>query len=190
MKQFKAMKVLITMLSLLSAFSCQAQTKPVTTTTTKYTYTANPSDPNDLTAMYFNKNAAIDKEVEALYAKMTVQERAAQMIMIASGETMGFPYETYVKPLLENKTVANVIFLKEKTTAFKKQAAALDQNTIAGLTPLYACDCEPSLLHYKMTDKPKMTPTLQLKDTIAIKNSVDSIHAIMKDIGILINFAP
>lgn len=183
------MKLLLSTVGLLAALSCQSQPQSLAPQQINRNG-AMATESNSFTSLFFNNNAQIDKAVDELYQKMTVQERAAQMIMVASGETMGFPYETYVKPLLKNKTVANVIFLKGKTTQFKKQAEELNKSTIAGLKPLYACDCEPSLLHYKMIDKPKMQPTAQLKDSLAIKNSIDSITKIMKDIGIHINFAP
>ena len=179
------MKQLLACYLFLQAVSCNAQTQKV-----KYTYKAAVIDSSNIGALFYSNAPWIQQKVDAIFNAMTTDERAAQMIMIASGETMGFPYQTYVKPLIDDKKVANVIFLKGTTTQFKKQADYLNTKTMAGLSPLYACDCEPSLLHYKMTDKPKMTTTNRLQDSLSVKNSVDSINNIMDLIGIHVNFAP
>lgn len=187
-------KIILTTILSSAILSCNAQQRTNQDTKAgKYTYTkpAIPIiDSSDLGAMFYAKNPALDQRVNDIYNAMSNKERAAQMIMIASGETMGYKYDTYVVPNVKNGYAANVLFLKGTSTAFQRQAKAIDEMIGGTLKPLYACDCEPSLLHYKITDKPKMNATSKLLTAEDIKNSVDSINKVMDEIGIQINFAP
>lgn len=184
-------KILLTATLLSIVASCNAQ--ETKTTTAKYIYNKVETpviDSNDLGALFYAKDSKLDQKVDAIYNAMSTKERAAQMIMIASGETMGYKYDTYVKPNVKNGYAANVLFLKGSSALFKKQAQELNELQTHGLKPLYACDCEPSLMHYKITDQPKMQATSKLLSAEDIQKSVDSINGIMSKIGIHINFAP
>jgi len=186
------MKALLYISAVLAATSCNAQSDaPKSTTTT--TIISKPKvavDTTQLAYRYFHPNASITKQVNQLYDSLTNSQRAAQMIMIASSETLGFPYETYVKPLVTKGIAANVLFLKGTTSNFKKQETYLSAQKMDGLQPLYACDCEPSLMHYKFTDQPKMSPTSTLNNTALLQQSIDSINPILQRLNIDINFAP
>ncbi len=139
---------------------------------------------------FYGKNDALDKKVDSLYNTLSNQQRAAQMIMVASSEVLGFPYATKVKPAVSKEIAGNVLFLKGNKSAFINQNKELNAFKIAGLKPLYACDCEPTLLHNKFAGQAKMNATANLKTTDAVKKSVDTINKVMDDMGILINFAP
>lgn len=146
--------------------------------------------PKNVGTAYYAANPALDRKVEELYAQMDNQQRAAQMIMVASSETLGYPYATTVKTSVKAQNAANVLFLKGSKQEFKKQRNELIDYKIAGLDPLFACDCEPTLLHNKFTGNPKMNPTASLKTEEAVRASVDTINHLMDEIGISINFAP
>lgn len=175
----------------LCLWSCTSNGQQKTTVTTTTVKAPLPKLNNDLAEKFYHSTPIINKKVDSIYNQLTVSERAAQLIMIASSETLGYPYATYVKPNVKSGIAANVIFLKGKTSSFKAQENELSAQNLKGLLPLYACDCEPSLFHYKFTDqKPKMTPTSQLGDSLAIVASLDTIHQVMKDLNITLNFAP
>ncbi|HRP90368.1 MAG TPA: glycoside hydrolase family 3 N-terminal domain-containing protein [Edaphocola sp.] len=144
----------------------------------------------DLSNRFFNANLELDKEVDRLYQSMNFQERAAQMIMVASSEKLGFSYLKSVKPEVNKHLAANVLFLKGTKNDFVKQQKELSSNKIEGLKPLFACDCEPTLLHNKFTGEPKMLPTASLKTAEAVIASVDTINNLMDEMGIVVNFAP
>lgn len=184
--------ILFSALLLLAATSCNAQNDATQkkTTTTIITKAKTVADTNSLAYQFLHPNAAMKMKVNQIYDSLTNSQRAAQMIMIASSETLGFPYETYVKPLVKKGIAANVLFLKGTTTNFKKQETFLSTQKIDGLQPLYACDCEPTLMHYKFTDKAKMSPTSSLNTTALLQQSLDTINPILNDLNIDINFAP
>jgi beta-N-acetylhexosaminidase len=139
---------------------------------------------------YFAEDAYLDKQVEEVYNNMTAQQRAAQMIMVASSEALGFPYQTTVKRDVKNEMAANVLFLKGTKNEFIKQRKELEGMEINGLKPSFACDCEPTLLHNKFVGEPKMLPTGSLQKIEEVNSSVDTINALMDEMGIGINFAP
>lgn len=146
--------------------------------------------PVDIGSRYYAANEAIDRKVNELYDAMSNQQRAAQMIMVASSETLGYPYATTVKTSVQAQNAANVLFLKGTRDQFIKQRDELTGYKIEGLVPLFACDCEPTLLHNKFPGQPKMEATANLKTEAAVRASVDTINHLMDEIGISINFAP
>lgn len=146
---------------------------------------------NKLANEFYNPSEAIKKQVLEIYDQLTAEQKAAQLIMVPSSEQLGFPYQSYVKPLSDKGITANYLFLKGTSASFKEQERYLStHNTQAGLRPLNACDCEPTLMHYKFTDKPKMNPTSLLNDSLKITASLDSILQVMNSLNININFAP
>ncbi|RQO32246.1 hypothetical protein DBR32_01150 [Taibaiella sp. KBW10] len=184
MKSFLFISVLSTL-----ALACNGQsTKTTEKKKTSVSQVIAVSD--NIANRYFNADKQLDKSVDDLYLKMSNQERAAQMIMVASSEVLGFPYATTVKPNVSKNEAANVLFLKGNKQEFINQHNQLAQYTIAGLSPLFACDCEPTLLHNKFVGNPKMTATGNLKTEDAVKSSVDTINNLMDEMGIKINFAP
>ncbi|MNU25651.1 Beta-hexosaminidase A precursor [compost metagenome] len=181
--------LLITALSSM-ALACNGQSTATHKKTGNEPMIVKKHTPEDVGNRYYAANAAVDKRVEELYAAMTPQQRAAQMIMVASSETLGYPYATTVKTSVQAQNAANVLFLKGTRDQFIKQHDELVGYKIEGLVPLFACDCEPTLLHNKFPGQPKMNATANLKTEDAVRASVDTINHLMDEIGISINFAP
>lgn len=186
MKYFK-----ITAIVGLSILSCSSNGQtPTSVKVQTHNKVATNSRPNTLAQQFNNPSVQQKQQVIDIYNQLTDEERAAQMIMIASSETLGFPYASYVKPKIDKGVAGNVIFLKGTTTNFKKQETYLSNSITKGLLPIFGCDCEPSLFHYKFTDKKRMLPTSKLQDSLKIVQSLDTINRVMEDLHININFAP
>lgn len=190
-------KISFLSLALMSCIACNAQGEQTAKQTKKAKYQygevkeAAPASAPTLAADFFNTNQkAIDAKVDAAFQKMTSQQKAAQMIMVASSEALGFPYATSVKNAVSKDQAANVLFLKGNKNDFIKQNKELNAFEIAGLKPIYACDCEPTLLHSKFSGEKKMRATGTLKTEDDVNSSVDSINNLMDEMGIAINFAP
>lgn len=180
---------------LLSFAACQGQTgsKEVGTSKPKYEYGSKAVASvakGTLAEKFFSAAPDIDKKVNELYSRMSSSQKAAQMIMVASSEPLGFPYATSVKTAVSKDQAANVLFLKGNKTEFIRQNKELKQYEIAGLQPLFACDCEPTLFHNKFTGEKKMQATATLKTQDAVNSSVDTINKVMDEMGIVVNFAP
>lgn len=186
MKYFK-----ITAIVGLSLLSCSSNGQtPTSVKVQTHNKVAKNSRPNTLAQQFNNPSVQQKQQVIDIYNQLTDEERAAQMIMIASSETLGFPYASHVKQKIDKGVAGNVIFLKGTTTNFKKQETYLSNSITKGLLPIFGCDCEPSLFHYKFTDKKRMLPTSKLQDSLKIVQSLDTINRVMEDLHININFAP
>lgn len=136
--------------------------------------------------------AKLDDFIDTLYNRLSISQKAAQMIMVGTSEKkgIGLPY-TYVKYLVKNNITGGVLFLKGNSEHFRQQRIELD--TIANkfkINPIYACDCEPTLFHKKFTDLDSVLPTSELTDTAKIGSVLNIINSKMNYIGLQINFAP
>ncbi len=144
-----------------------------------------------LVQQFYEPDSLLNAKVDSVYNTMSFQERAAQMIMLASAAKLGLPYAA-VKKRLKNNLAANVLFLKGTIAAFKLQREELDQlHTDSNrLLPLYACDCEPSLLHKKWMDANAVKAASQTKSSAEASAVAEQINATMKPLRIGLNFAP
>jgi beta-N-acetylhexosaminidase len=124
---------------------------------------------------------------------MSSKERAAQMIMTASStsEKLGYPFET-AKKMLVNDIAANVVFLKGTSAEFKQEVKELNQMRTSKkeLKPLFACDCEPTLMPGKWTDVTGIKPASEQKDISIVAENTEKINAVIKRTGVQLNFAP
>lgn len=178
-------------LSLLSLFSCTSNGQTHTQQVISQKVVRIPELSNDLAQRFYFPSKEDIVKLNEIYDKLTPEEKAAQIIMIASSESLGFEYHSYVRPNFDKGYASNILFLKGKTTDFTKQEHYLSNSKKESiLLPLYACDCEPSLFHYKFTDQPKMLATSKLNDSTKVAASLDSIHKVMNQLNIDINFAP
>lgn len=142
---------------------------------------------------FYSRRKDIEESVDRLYAAMTPEQRAAQMIMVASSttESIGTPYET-ARKLVDGGMVGNVLFLKGATTEFARQTKELNR-LLQGkgqVKPLYACDCEPTLFHRKWTDIKAVKPAADQKEAAMVEEEVRKIDSVMKVVGVQLNFAP
>lgn len=129
--------------------------------------------------------------VDSIYNRLTLEQKAAQLIMVGTSEKygIGLPYPT-VKYLVKNNIVGSVLFLKGYSQHFKQQRIELDSTNKSAINQLYACDCEPSLFHKKFIDVDSVFPSSYLTDTFLVNQTVTIINSKMNDMGLQINFAP
>jgi beta-N-acetylhexosaminidase len=150
------------------------------------------SVPQTLTDRFYNPTLSDKKRVDSIYDAMSINERAAQMIMVSSSSVRNDGSYSQARELVEGGVAGSVLFLKGRKADFAKQAQEFNQLTSArSQSPvLYACDCEPSLLHKKWTDVAPVPPTSSLQDSQAIRTAVRSINTSMREVGVTLNFAP
>ncbi len=143
-------------------------------------------------AVRLAEEAILKSRADSIYQTMTPQQRAAQMIMVASStyEKIGAPYST-AKNLVQSGVAAGVVFLKGPTSAFSAQTRELRQMTATQpIAPLFACDCEPSLFQMKWTDATAVPKTNTLNTPEKVQAAVDIINETMRATGVNLNFAP
>lgn len=145
-----------------------------------------------LTQKYYGNDKALDRRVDSIYNKLTNKQRAAQMIMTASStaEKLGYPFSR-ARAMVAEDVAANVVFLKGTAAAFKREVSQLNQlKADAVLPPLFACDCEPSLITSKWSDVKDIKPASQQKDSATVVAHTRKINDVMKNTGVQLNFAP
>lgn len=143
-------------------------------------------------AMRLAEEAVLRYQADSIYRILTPQQRAAQLIMVASStyEKIGAPYST-ARSLVQNGIAGGVVFLKGTTDAFGAQTRELGKITaLQPVAPLFACDCEPSLFKMKWTDAEAVPKTNTLETTGQVQAAVDVINATMQATGVNLNFAP
>lgn len=144
-----------------------------------------------LDRLFFEPDSLLDAKVDSVYNLLTPEERAAQMIMLASAPKLGLPYLP-VKNRVKTNIAANVLFLKGTVTGFKKQQLELDSLQAANkkLPLLYACDCEPSLLHKKWADVKAVKPASGISTPEEAWDVAAAIYEQMNRLRVGLNFAP
>lgn len=148
--------------------------------------------PQTFAERFFQPDEQFTSEVDAVYNALSPKERAAQMIMTASSTAvkLGYPYNK-AKEMITNDVAANLVFLKGTTGEFKGQVKELDQLGAGNkLKTLYACDCEPSLINNKWTDISGIQVASAQKDITTVTENTEKINAIVKRVGVRLNFAP
>ncbi len=141
---------------------------------------------------YYKYNKQLDALVDSAFKALNVDQRAAQMIMPASGmKNFGLPVSKLMSYYLQNK-IGGILMLKGTTDFFKNQINELNSNGIKNNLPalLYSCDGEPALFHYKFMGQPKMIPAeRQLKISDVTRESAKAVKHLQM-LGLHINFAP
>lgn len=159
----------------------------------KETPGASPNAGKTLADNFFHPDARINAMVDSIYRSLSPQEKAAQMIMTASStsEKLGYPYST-AKAMVLQDVAANIVFLKGQSTEFRQEVRELNQLKAAKgkLQPLFACDCEPTLLPGKWTDVTGIKPASEQKDAAAVVENTEKINEVVKRAGVQLNFAP
>jgi beta-N-acetylhexosaminidase len=149
-------------------------------------------NPNNRTLSDFFKSEKYSKEVDSIFNKLSIDEKAAQLIMpAASTNNYGLSFEE-IKKLYVEKKIGCILFLKGTSTSFKQLNAELKniakKNNL--LEPIISADAEPTLLHNKFTDLKKITPAIEQKSVNQVLNNCEIIVETLNNIGIKINFAP
>jgi beta-N-acetylhexosaminidase len=155
--------------------------------------TGNGNSQPALGKAFYHPDAKLNKMVDSVYNAMSLQERAAQMIMTASSTAvnLGYPFQSALN-MVHKDIAANVVFLKGSSKDFKREAAQLNTSKLQQhkLKPLLACDCEPTLLPGKFTDITNIAPASGQKTTQAVIENTHKINKVMEQVGIRLNFAP
>ena len=144
-------------------------------------------------ASFFSNNETLIKKVDSIFNTLSINEKAAQLIMQATSEykNVGFPF-AQVKKNVENKQIGGVLYLKGTARKFSENIVTLNQISIKNkiLPLLNSCDCEPTLFHKKFTDMDPVTPANAMVTNVLIDKGATTIAYKMKQMGIQLNFAP
>lgn len=140
--------------------------------------------------LFFEPNDSINKIVDSIYNSLTDQQKAAQMIMTASSTSakLGYPYNK-AKQYISEGYVGNLVFLKGSVQDFTSQVKELNAIN-QPLKPLYACDCEPSLMNGKWAGSKPVKKANQQKNVQDIRDNTAIINSDMHSVGVQLNFAP
>lgn len=140
---------------------------------------------------FLDPDAHTNAIVDSIYNSLSDKQKAAQMIMTASStsEKLGYPYQT-ARTMVLNDVAANIVFLKGASTEFRSEVKELNQLKAGKLLPLFACDCEPTLLPGKWTDVTGIRPASEQKDAASVAENTVKINEVVKKVGVQLNFAP
>jgi beta-N-acetylhexosaminidase len=149
-------------------------------------------NPNYRTLSDFFKFDKYKKEVDSIFNKLSIDEKAAQLIMpAASTNNYGLSFEE-IKKLYVEKKIGCILFLKGNSISFRQLNTELkklsEKNHL--LEPIISADAEPTLLHNKFTDLKKITPAIEQKSISQVSSNCKIIVETLNNIGIKINFAP
>jgi beta-N-acetylhexosaminidase len=150
------------------------------------------SNRNYKLADFYTYNIQLDKVVDSIYNNFSADQRAAQMIMPASGmNNFGESLKKLQTAYASNK-IGGILFLKGTSTYFKNQKNGFDKQAQTNNLPplMYSCDGEPALFHYKFMDQPKMIPAEKQATVADVTRESGKAVRVLKQIGININFAP
>lgn len=139
---------------------------------------------------FYSQNPELDKQVEKLFNEMSLQERAAQMIITAAGK-YGKPHEQ-VKELVRNKHVGGVLLLNGTKDGFTQLVRELNQiSKESGQLPVvFSADAEPSLINRKIQGTTAVKKTSEIEGIEDCKNVTAVISNDLLNIGIFHNYAP
>ena len=142
---------------------------------------------------FYSTDSILLSKVDSLYTVMSINERAAQLIMPGTGisKSFGLPFPKIVQ-LYNDGIIGGVLFLKGNRTLFREEIKKLNQlsATSKRLPPVFSCDCEPTIFHRKFTDADSMTAASGLKTISEVNQSASNISHEMRELGIHWNFAP
>ena len=142
---------------------------------------------------FYKNDSMLLQKTDSIYNILTDKERAAQLIMPATGvsKKYGLPFSKILK-LYRGNLIGGVLFLKGTKTLFEKEVVELKELSQAEnkLPLVYSCDCEPTLFHRKFTDEDSMTVASALLTIDDVKKSAITISGKMKEMGFSWNFAP
>lgn len=142
---------------------------------------------------FYENDSFLLHKTDSIYNILTDKERAAQLIMPATGvsKKYGLPFSKILK-LFKDNIIGGVLFLKGTKSLFSNEVAELKELSQAEnkLPLIYSCDCEPTLFHRKFTDEDSMTVASSLFTIEDVKKSAITISGKMKEMGLHWNFAP
>ena len=142
---------------------------------------------------FYSVDNLLLNKVDSIFNLLSINERAAQLIMPGTGRSkdFGLPFSKIIQ-LYKAKIIGGVLFLKGTRSLFIAEINKLKQASKNAkiLPPIFSCDCEPTLFHKKFTDADSMTVASELKTTNDVMLSATAISKQMAKMGIHWNFAP
>lgn len=142
---------------------------------------------------FYSEDNLLLNKVDSIFNLISINERAAQLIMPGTGKSkdFGLPFSKIMQ-LYKAKIIGGVLFLKGTRSLFIAEINKLKQASKNAkiLPPIFSCDCEPTLFHKKFTDADSMTVASELKTTNDVMLSATAISKQMAKMGIHWNFAP
>lgn len=139
---------------------------------------------------YFRDNQLLQTQVDQIFDKLSDEQRVGQMIVPAAGR-LGKP-DVEITELVKKQWIGGVLLLNGTTESFKNYKHLFDSlnRAQAGIPLLYSADAEPSLINKKISGLPSVTETSQIQDIATSEEVARQINSVLKDIGILYNYAP
>lgn len=139
---------------------------------------------------FLTENAALDKEVDNVFATLDDTAIVAQLIMPAVGR-LG-QTEATIKSLIKQRMIGGVLMLngtKEEFTKWIKNFETMN-DTIGNLPFLYSADAEPSLVNRKIIGSTPVKKANEIATIEEVKSVAQVISDELNKIGINYNFAP
>lgn len=140
---------------------------------------------------FYADHPILTQQVNQVYDCMSLEERAAQMIVSALGSNAHS--RKHIISLLKNNKIGNIMFLGNVQDGHLQTTKIL--NWVAKdkqISPLlYSIDAEPSLINGRIkTGIPRFAKTNRLKTTGKTRQTADQIATILLNHGIQHNYAP
>ncbi len=144
---------------------------------------------SELAKAFYEPDPMLEKSVETIYINMNPEQRAAQMIMVAS--TSSGSDKRKALNLVEEEVAGGVLLLKGSKKDFEKQVEEFRKLTRKdNLPPLFSCDCEPSLLRNKWSGSRSVLPASEHSNDSIAAAQARIVTKEMREVGAALNFAP
>lgn len=127
-----------------------------------------------------------EAKVNAIFERMSEEEKVAQMIATATGK-LGKPKKEVLE-IVKKHQIGGILLLNGSKEDFKQYVKEF--NAVSKIPILYSADAEPSLINAKIKGTKKVKPTAQIKDSAELVQITNDICDELLEIGIYHNFAP
>jgi beta-N-acetylhexosaminidase len=142
---------------------------------------------------FYSNNSRIIYLTDSIYAALSDDEKAAQLIMPAVSDVAlyKFPFNTALR-LYKKHLIGGILFLKNKKETVVNQTTQLRklEDSLRLFPLIFSCDGEPALFHRKFTDAdslPKANEQISIQDVTTVTTSVSKQ---IKAMNLNWNFAP
>lgn len=132
----------------------------------------------------------LNEKVEEYVAKLTPEQRVAQLIMPAMGR-LGQP-EDKIKRWVNEGKIGGILMLNGTVEQFSEWITTFNEtNRDLGYTPFfYSADAEPSLVNRKITGSQTVLKASEITTEEQVRDVATTISKDLLKIGINYNFAP
>jgi beta-N-acetylhexosaminidase len=136
---------------------------------------------------FYKSDQQLADYVDSIYHNLSASEKAAQMIMPATGK-WGEP-DSVIAGYIREKKIGSILLLNGTVGQFKDQIALFDKVN-SSLPLIYSADGEPSLINRKIEGTPEVPKTSEITEVEECRKVAGTIAGALNDIGINYNFAP